>query len=117
LDVYNDLGAVHDFRMFKESLVGILPEDVLGLLDSGYQGVNEFLPNALIPYKTSKKHPLTDEQKAFNTKLSKYRVTIEHINRELKIFRICKETYRGKGDSGLRRVKIVASLLNHMPLG
>jgi len=67
----------------------------------------------LIPFKTTKKNPLTVEQKAFNTMLSKLRVAIEHINRELKIFRICKETYRGKGECGLLRVRLVASLYNH----
>jgi hypothetical protein len=70
--------------MFKESLVGILPEDTLAMLDSGYQGVHDYLPNALIPYKATKKCPLTEEQKAFNTSLSKARVAIERINRELK---------------------------------
>jgi len=99
--------------MFKESLVDILPENILALLDSGSQGVTEYLPNALIPFKATKKNPLTLEQKAFNTMLSKLRVAIEHINRELKIFRICKETYRGKGERGLLRVRIVASLYNH----
>jgi len=99
--------------MFKESIAGILPESILALLDSGYQGVNEYLPNALIPFKSTKKNPLTVEQKAFNKMLSKLRVAIEHINRELKIFRICKETYRGKGARGLIRVRIIASLYNH----
>ena len=94
-------------------MVGVLPGDISALLDSGYQGVHEYFINAIIPFKNSKKNPLTDEQKAHNTILSKYRVVIEHINRELKIFRICKETYRGKGERGLIRVKIVASLYNH----
>jgi len=102
--------------MFKESLVGILPESISALLDSGYQGVNEYLINAIIPFKASKKNPLTEEQKAFNKTLSKYRVAVEHINREIKIFRICKETYRGKGERGLIRVKLVASLFNHRVL-
>ena len=112
-DVYNDLGTVHDFRMFRESLVGVLPEDIMALLDSGYQGVSDYFPYALVPFKATKKCPLTEEQKAFNTRLSKARVAIEHINRELKIFRICKETYRGKGKRGLIRVKLIASLFNH----
>jgi hypothetical protein len=113
LDVHNDLGTAHDFRMFKESLVGVLPEDTLALLDSGYQGVNEYLPNASIPFKSSKKNPLTEQQKVFITELARLRVAIEHINRELKIFRICKEIYRGKGARGLLRVKLIASLYNH----
>ena len=100
--------------MFKESLVGVLPEYIIAMMDSAYQGVHEYLPFALIPIKSSKNHPLTDDDKAFNTALAKCRIAIEHVNRKIKIFRICKETYRGKGNSGLRRVKIVASLINHM---
>jgi hypothetical protein len=87
--------------MFKESLVDVLPQNILVLVDSGYQGINDYLPNAIIPFKASKNNPLTDEQEAFNTTLSRYRVPIEHINREIKIFRICKEIYRGKGKRGL----------------
>jgi hypothetical protein len=102
--------------MFKESIADILPEDILALLDSAYQGIVEYLSNAIIPFKATKMNPLTVEQKAFNKMLSKLRVAIEHINRELKIFRICKETYRGKGERGLLRVRIVASLHNHRVL-
>ena len=98
--------------MFKESLSDVLPENIFALLDSGYQGITEYLPNALVSFKATKKNPLTVYQKAFNTTLSKLRVAIEHINRELKIFRICKETYRGKGERGLLRIRIVASLYN-----
>jgi len=99
--------------MFKESLVGVLPEDIFAMMDSGYQGVNEYLPYAVIPFKATKKCPLTEEQKTFNKRLAQIRIAIEHINRELKIFRICKETYRGKGKRGLLRVKLIASLYNH----
>jgi transposase len=113
LDIYNDVGTAHDFRMFKESLAGVLPEGILALADSGYQGINEYLPNAVIPFKASKKRPLTEEQKVFNAALAKRRVAVEHINREIKIFRICKETYRNKGTRGLLRVKLIAILYNH----
>lgn len=83
------------------------------MMDSGYQGADEYFPLALTPFKSSKKHPLSEEEKAFNTALSKSRIVIEHINREIKIFRICKETYRGKGERGLIRVKLISSLYNH----
>lgn len=98
--------------MFKESSINILPHDIFICVDLGYQGINDYFPNAILPFKASKNNPLTDEQKAFNTKFAKCRIVIEHINREIKIFRICKETYRGKGKRGLLRVKIVASLYN-----
>ena len=113
LDIYNDLGTVHDFKMFKESMIGVLPEDIVALLDSEYQGVCEYFPNVVVPFKGSKRKPLTEEERLFDTRLSKSRVVIEHISRELKIYRICKETYRGKGQRGLVRVKNVASLYNH----
>ena len=113
MDVYGALGTVHDFKMFKESLVGILPEDILAKLDSGYQGVHDYLPNAVIPFKASKKRVLTEEEKIFNTNHSRKRIAIEHINREIKIFRICKEVYRNKGKRGLLRVRLIASLYNH----
>jgi len=113
LDVYGDSGTVHDFRMFKESLVPHLPENIIAVLDSGYQGVHQFLPLALIPIKSSKHNPLTDHDRDFNAELAKFRVIIEHVNRQLKIFRICKETYRGKGKRGLIRVRLIASLYNH----
>ena len=99
--------------MFKESLVDVLPENIMAKLDSGYQGVNEYLPNAVIPIKGSKKHELTEEEKAFNKSHSQKRIAIEHINREIKIFRICKEVYRNKGKRGLLRVRLIASLYNH----
>ena len=76
LDVYDDLGTVHDFRMFKESPVGVLPENIIAMMDGGYRGVQAYLCNAVIPFKASWKHPLTDEQKQFNTELSRSRVSI-----------------------------------------
>ena len=100
--------------MFKDSLVGILPREIKALLDRGYQGAEKYLPNALIPFKSSKNRDLTKEEKRFNSVLSKLRSAIERVNRELKIFRICKETYRGKGKRGLIRVGIIASLLNFL---
>jgi len=89
--VYNDLGTAHDFRMFKESLASVLPAEINVLLDSGYQGVHEFLTNAIIPIKETKNHKLTDDEKAHNTILAKVRVAIEHINRELKIFSFARK--------------------------
>ena len=44
LDIYKDLGTVHDFRMFKESLACVLPEGIQVPADSGYRGIHEYLP-------------------------------------------------------------------------
>jgi hypothetical protein len=100
--------------MFKESLVGVLPENIFVIVDSGYQGILDYFGNALVPHKATKNNPLSDEQKSFNTMIGKLRVKIEHIIRKIKIFRICKEIYRGKGEGGLRRVKLISVLYNLM---
>jgi len=95
-------------------MVGVLPERLIILGDCAFVGIHEYFPCAIIPYKATKNRPLTTEQKEINTLISKVRIKVEHVIRELKIFRICKETYRGKGERGLERVKIIASLVNMM---
>lgn len=110
----------------KKILPKILPyhPEASHLFDSGFQGVNELIPTARIPIKKQrtpkktkkrsgglglpdqslattdnpqpKKIQLTKEQKAANTVLSKERIPIENKNRDIKIFRICKETRRHK---------------------
>ena len=110
--MYNDTGKTHDFRMFRESMVGVLPERLIILGDCAFVGIHEYFPGAIIPYKATKNKPLTKEQKEINTLISKVRVKVEHVIRELKIFRICKETYRGNSESGLRRVQLIASIVN-----
>ena len=55
------------------------------LADKGYQGINKFHSNSKIPLKKKK---LSKEQKKLNKELNKERIVIEHINRQLKIFRI-----------------------------
>ena len=92
----------------------MLPESVIVVADSAYQGIKKYVKMAIIPYKGSKNKPLTVEQKEINTLISKVRVKAEHVIRDVKIFRICKETYRGKGERGLERVKIIAALSNLM---
>ena len=99
--MYNAVGKTHDFTMFKNSLVGVLPENIFIIADKGYQGILDYFGNALIPHKATKNNPLTDEQRSFNKMIGRLRVKIEHIIRRLKIFRICKETYRGSPESGV----------------
>jgi len=43
--------------MFKDSVAEVLPKDISALMDSGYQGVQKILPNALIPFKATKNNP------------------------------------------------------------
>ena len=83
-----------------------------GLFDSGYQGIQKLLTNAVIPYKKSKKHELTEDEKKFNTELSKKRIEIEHVNREIKKFRIMKDVYRSHRDRYELRLSIICGIYN-----
>ena len=56
--------------------------------------------------------PLTNEQKPDNRQLAGERIMIEHRNRECKIFRICKEQYRGKHKNYEKTWKLVAAMVN-----
>ena len=104
-------GRIHDFTLFKQSYRGIL-QSILKYADSGYQGIQKRLANSKIPYKGSKKNPLTPEQKAYNRALAQIRVKIEHVNRRCKIFRIVKDTYRGKHKHYGKTWTLVAMLVN-----
>ena len=80
--------------------------------DKGFQGIQKLYPNASVPFKATKKKPLTKEQERFNRELARERILIEHLNRECKIFRICKEQYRGKHKNYEKRWKLVSALVN-----
>ncbi len=104
-------GRVHDFRILKESRLAIHP-DILKLMDSGYQGVHNVYSNSQTPKKKSKKRPLTEEDKKYNKGLAKQRTPVEHINRRCKIFRIAKETYRGKHKHYSKVWNVITALVN-----
>ena len=80
------LGRTHDFRIRKQEKP--LPTNSVKYADSRYQGWQKMQTNVIIPFKKTKKKPLTDEQKKHNKTLASFRVKVEHKIRELKIFRI-----------------------------
>ena len=105
-------GSCHDFSLFKASVVHV-DTLVQFLADSGYQGIEDYFPNSLIPVKKSKHKPLTKEDKAFNRMLSSKRIVIEHANRFLKVFRILKECYRNRRRRFGLRANLIAGLYNY----
>jgi len=104
-------GKVHDFKLFKQSRIRLSQKTVIKL-DLGFLGMQKLYPQAELPIKASKHHPLTKEQKQANKQLASERVLVEHINRECKIFKICKERYRGKHKNYEKTWKLVASIVN-----
>lgn len=80
--------------------------------DLGFLGVKAYIKDAQIPYKQSKLNKLTTDQKQYNKILSQSRIKIENINREIKIFRICKETRRHKQKKHNLFWTLIAGIVN-----
>lgn len=104
-------GKTHDFKMFKDSQIS-LNEATTILVDLGFLGIKKIHKNSQIPHKSSKKHPLTEEQKKENRALAKKRIAIEHVNRLMKIFLILKYPYRNKQKRFGLRVHLLAAIYN-----
>ena len=104
-------GRVHDFTLFKQSRIRLHPDTEI-LADLGYLGMKKIHRNSRIPYVGYKKRPLTKEKKQFNNQLSRRRIRIENVIRECKIFRIVKQTYRGKHKNYGLAWNVVAQLVN-----
>jgi hypothetical protein len=106
-------GSVHDFQIYKDSVGSAVSLDVRVKTDSGYQGLASYHANSEVPYKKSKNHLLSPEEKAFNRRLSRERVRIEHINRQIKIFKIMSEPYRNRRKRHQLRMTIICAIRNY----
>lgn len=106
-----DKGSVHDFSLFKQSTSNF-NEMLKFLADSGYQGIQNLFLNSLTPKKKSKKNPLTDEDKELNHLISTIRISIEHVNCQLKFFRILSERYRNRKETFFLRALFICSVYN-----
>lgn len=105
-------GRRHDFNLFKESKT-VVKEEIELLGDKGYQGINHYHKASLIPYKKTKKKPLTPQQKEANRQLASVRVTVENVIRCLKVFRILSGRYRNRRKRFGLRVNLIAGLYNY----
>jgi hypothetical protein len=105
-------GRCHDFALFKASGVHFHPE-TQSLQDSGYQGINQFHSNSYTPRKKPKKRELSTLEKDYNRALAKERISIEHINRRLKIFKIFSDRYRNRRRRYGFRCNLLAAIYNY----
>lgn len=103
-------GRTHDFKIRKQE--AHVPEDVLVLADSGYQGLQKIHTKTMLPHKRRRKCPLTDEQRAENTELASRRIVVEHIFANLKRFKILSSTYRNFHKKLHLRFNIIAGIYN-----
>ena len=111
LSIAQAKGSVHDFNLFKQSYIAI-NENIKIQADSGYQGICDIHKNSETPKKKSKLHPLTKEDKANNHRISKERISIEHINGHIKRFKILSTQYRNKRKKHLLRMSLICGFYN-----
>ena len=105
-------GKEHDFKLFKRSKTNLL-EPISCLEDKGYQGIHKIHQESKIPHKKPRKSKLSQEQKQQNRQLASLRIIIEHIYRNLKIFRILSERYRNRKKRFSLRFNLIAGIYNY----
>lgn len=105
------MGKTHDLTLFKQSQTQ-LASSIVGLADSGYQGLDKLHQNSLTPQKKSKHHPLTPEEKARNRQIARARIGCEHLIGRLKVFRILSERYRNRRKRFGLRFNLIAAICN-----
>jgi DDE superfamily endonuclease len=103
-----------DSRLWTKTII----QKSNSVLDSGFQGIESWLPNSITPFKKPRKSAdntspqLTKEQKWYNKTLAQERIKIENTNREIKKFRICKEIRRQKQTKHDLFWKIISGIVN-----
>jgi IS5 family transposase len=97
--------------LFKED-GNHIAEHIRILADAGYQGLAELHENCQTPVKKSKYHPLTKKDKQRNRSLARTRISVEHIFRKLKIFRILSERYRNRRKRFALRFDLITAIYN-----
>lgn len=103
-------GKQHDYKIRKEG--DRLPVSKSTLVDSAYQGLQKIRVNVMLPFKGTKKKPLTLEQKIHNKSLASARIKIEHKIRQFKVFKIVSDVYRNFGKKHNMRSNIIAGIVN-----
>ena len=83
------------------------------LADKGYQGIVKIHENSATPIKKPKGGKLTKEQKRYNRELNRLRVAVEHVNRQLKIFKILSYPYRNRHKRFGLRSNLIAGIYNY----
>lgn len=105
-------GKKHDFKVFKESKVRWTKKSQ-SITDTGYLGIQKIHSNAILPKKSSKKRPLTKEDKSQNKIISSQRVLNENVIGSLKRFKILNDRYRNRRKRFGLRFNLIAGIYNY----
>jgi hypothetical protein len=109
-------GANHDLPLLRASgVLERLGEGEGAMVDKGYVGVRASHPGVpiVIPFKASRNHPLTEEQRASNRVVARHRIVVEHTMAQLNRFTVLRQVFRGRQRPRHSQVvRVVAKLAN-----
>lgn len=104
-------GHVHDFALFKNAKHDY-NENTTELVDKGYLGIDKIHPNSILPLKASKYHVLSEEEKWYNSEISKLRIAIEHVNAYIKKFKIFSTRFRNRRKNFKLYMSLICGIYN-----
>lgn len=108
-------GSTHDLVLLRQTdLLSSLQDSEAAMMDKGYDGIASDYPDKklYLPFKARRNHPLTEEQKAYNRFLAKYRIVVEHTMAQLNKFQVLVQRFRHQLSKHSGIFRIVASLVN-----
>lgn len=108
-------GATHDINLLRQTdLLSKLDDEEAAMLDKGYDGIAADYPDKklYLPFKARRNHPLTEEQKAYNRFLAKYRIVVEHTMAQLNKFQVLAQRFRHSLTRHSVIFRIVCGLVN-----
>jgi hypothetical protein len=98
--------------MYKDSVGNAMLKKIKVQGDSGFQGIAKLHANSETPKKSSKKNPMTDEEKANNRRIAQERILIENINAKIKVFKILANKYRSRRKRHNLRMSLICGIYN-----
>ena len=108
-------GRKHDLTIARKHIKELLIYPCI-MADLAYKGFHQIKCKLLILIKKTKNISLPKIAKQINKEISRRRIAIEHINYQLKHFRILTERYRNRRKRFGLRMSLIAGMLNWMLL-
>ncbi|GHT11030.1 IS5 family transposase [Planctomycetales bacterium] len=110
--VHQDQGRVHDFKLYRQTILKLLLVGVMFYADSGYQGIAKVHANSVLAIKKKKHKKLSEKDKRFNYELSSKWVAVKHVNAKIKTFKIMAYPYRNRRRRHLLRTTLICGIIN-----
>lgn len=108
-------GSTHDLTLLRQSgfIDHLEPTQGIGA-DKGYLGIEKDHPahTFYLPFKGSRRHPLSEEEKSYNRLLAYVRVLIEHVFARMNRFQALAQVWRHRRERHNGVLRVVAWLVD-----